>query len=114
MRRRDFIIGIVGSTVGWPLSARGQKLSKLPTLGFLGVDASLWSPWTSAFLERLRALGWIEGSTIQIEFRWSQGRPERYAEIAAEFVRLKVDVIVTNGSAAAVFKQATTAIPIVF
>ena len=62
----------------------------------------------------LRDLGWIEGRTIVIEYRWSEGRPERYAEIAAEFVRLKVDVIVTVGTAVPLVKQATSTIPIVF
>jgi putative ABC transport system substrate-binding protein len=59
-------------------------------------------------------LGWIEGRTIAIEYRWGEGRPERNAEIAAEFVRLKVDAIVTTGSAVPAVKQATAAIPIVF
>jgi putative ABC transport system substrate-binding protein len=83
-------------------------------IGFLGSDASAWSPWTAAFVERLHALGWIKGHTIAIEYRWSEGRPERVAEIAAEFVRLKVDVIVTNGDAAPTVKRATAVIPIVF
>ena len=65
-------------------------------------------------MQRLRDLGWIEGRTVAIEYRWAEGRSERYAEIAAEFVRLKVDVIVTVGSAVAAAKQATSAIPIVF
>jgi ABC-type uncharacterized transport system substrate-binding protein len=95
-------------------AARAQQPAKLPTIGFLGTDASAWSPWTAAFLGRLRELGWIDGRTIAIEYRWAQGRPERYAEIAAEFVRLKVDVIVTVGSAVAALKQATAVIPIVF
>ena len=63
---------------------------------------------------RLRELGWTEGRTIAIEYRWAEGRPERYAEIAAEFVRRKVDVIVTAGSAVPAVKQATSIIPIVF
>src|SRR5262245_40750757 len=73
-----------------------------------------FSPWTAAFVAHLRELGWIEGRTIAIEYRWSGGRTERYAEIAAEFVRLNVDVIVTVGSAAPTVKQATAVIPIVF
>jgi putative tryptophan/tyrosine transport system substrate-binding protein len=80
----------------------------------LGADESAFSPWTAAFVARLRELSWIEGSTIAIEYRWSQGRTERYAEIAAEFVRLKVDVIVTVGSAVPAVRQATAVIPIVF
>jgi hypothetical protein len=79
----------------------------LPTIGFLGADASAFSPWTAAFVARLGELGWIEGKTIAIEYRWSQGRSERYADIAAEFVRLKVDVIVTVGSAVPIVRQAT-------
>jgi putative tryptophan/tyrosine transport system substrate-binding protein len=71
-------------------------------------------PWTAAFVQRLHELGWIEGRTIAIQYRWAEGRPERWAEIAAEFVRLKVDVIVSGGNAAVAAKQASTAVPIVF
>jgi putative ABC transport system substrate-binding protein len=99
MRRREFITLLGGTAAGWPLAARAQLANKLPTIGFLGADASAFSPWTAAFVARLGELGWIEGKTIAIEYRWSQGRSERYADIAAEFVRLKVDVIVTVGSA---------------
>jgi ABC-type uncharacterized transport system substrate-binding protein len=113
MRRREFIAALGGVAV-WPLAARAQQASKLPTIGFLGADAAVFSPWTAAFVSRLRELGWIEGRTITIEYRWSQGRTERYAEIAAEFVRLKVDAIVTVGSAVPIVKQATSVIPIVF
>ena len=112
MRRREFIAGL--GAMAWPVAARAQQAGKLPTIGFLGGDASVWRPWTDAFVERLRALGWIEGRTVAIEYRWSEGRPERVVEIAAEFVRLKVDVIVTFGSAVATAKQATAVIPIVF
>jgi putative ABC transport system substrate-binding protein len=80
----------------------------------MGANASVFSPWTAAFVGRLRELGWIEGRTIAIEYRWSEGRPERNAEIAAEFVRLNVDVIVTLGSAVPALKQVTSSIPIVF
>jgi len=93
---------------------RAPARASVPTIGFLGTDASVWSPWTAAFVDRLRQLGWIDGRTVAIEYRWSQGRAERAAEIAAEFVRLKVDVIVTAGPAIATAKQATTVIPIVF
>jgi hypothetical protein len=82
------------------------------TIGFLGVEATVWSPWTAALVERLRELGWIDGRTIAIEYRWAEGRAERVAEIAAEFVRLKVDVIVTFGTAVPGVKQATATIPI--
>ncbi len=114
MRRRDFISLAGGAAACWPFAARAQQAAKLPTIGFLGADASAFSPWTAALVGRLRELGWIEGHTIAIEYRWSEGRPERYAEIAAEFVRLKVDVIVTVGTAVPIVKQATALIPIVF
>ena len=114
MKRREFITLLGGAAAAWPLSVRAQQPGKPPTIGFLGADASAFAPWTAAFVAGLRDLGWIEGRTIKIEYRWSEGRPERYAEIAAEFVRLKVDVIVTVGSAVPIIKQATSAIPIVF
>jgi putative ABC transport system substrate-binding protein len=114
LRRREFITLLGGAAAAWPFAARAEQPAKLPTIGFLGADASAFSPWTAAFVARLGELGWIEGKTIAIEYRWSQGRTERYAEIAAEFVRLKVDVIVTVGSAVPTVKQATAVIPIVF
>jgi putative ABC transport system substrate-binding protein len=113
MRRREFVT-LVGGTAAWPLTARAQQAGKLPTIGFLGSDPSAFSPWANAFVARLRELGWIENRSIAIEYRWSEGRTERYAEIADEFVRLKVDVIVTVGSAVPTVRQATTVIPIVF
>jgi putative ABC transport system substrate-binding protein len=113
MRRREFIVLISGASVAWPLAARTQQ-TRLPIIGFLGANAMAWSPWTTAFVQRLHELGWIEGHTIAIEYRWNEGQPERIAEIAAEFIRLKVDVIVTNAIAAPALKQATTVIPIVF
>jgi len=113
MKRRAFIT-LLGGAAARPLAARAQQANKLPTVGFLGADASAFSPWTAAFVARLGELGWIEGKTVAIEYRWSQGRSERYADIAAEFVRLKVDVIVTVGSAVPIVRQATAVIPIVF
>jgi hypothetical protein len=83
MKRREFIT-LLGGAAAWPLAARGQQAAKLPIVGFLGTDASGWRPWTSAFVQRLHELGWIEGRTIAIEYRWSEGRPERHAEIAAD------------------------------
>jgi putative ABC transport system substrate-binding protein len=112
-RRRDFIT-LLGGAAAWPVMARAQQSAKLPTIGVVGSDATIWSPWTTAFTQRLRELGWIEGRTIAIEYRWSQARPERLAAIAAEFVRLKVEVIVTAGPHVAALKQATSVIPIVF
>jgi putative tryptophan/tyrosine transport system substrate-binding protein len=114
MKRREFIQGIAGSTIAWPLAARAQQSNKLPTVGALLGDASSWKTWSAAFAKRLSQLGWIEGRTVATEYRWSEGHPERVAEFAAEFVRQKVDVIVTYGGAVATLKQATTSIPIVF
>jgi putative ABC transport system substrate-binding protein len=114
MRRREFIALLGGAAATWTLAARAQEAGKKPTIGFLGPDAEGWRPWTDAFVARLRELGWIDGQTVAIEYRWTEGRSERVAEIAAEFVRRKVDVIVTNGPSVATLKQATAVIPIVF
>jgi putative tryptophan/tyrosine transport system substrate-binding protein len=114
MRRREVITLAVCATA-WPLATRAQQAGKLPTIGVLGASTPLaWSRWVAALERRLRDLGWIEGRTISIEYRWAEGRSERYAKIAAELVRLNVDVIVTVGSAVSAVKQATSAIPIVF
>jgi putative ABC transport system substrate-binding protein len=113
MRRREFIT-LLGAATAWPRRTRAQQAGKLPTIGFLGADAAAFAPWTAAFVARLGELGWIEGKNVAIEYRWSQGRSERYAEIAAEFVSRKVDVIVTVGSAVPIVRQATVVIPIVF
>ena len=112
--RRNFIAALGGGAVGWPLAARAQQPPRLPTVGLLTPDASSWSAETAAFIGRLSQLGWIDGRTITIEYRWSEARPERVAEIAAEFARQKVDIILTSGDAVATLKQATTVIPIVF
>ena len=116
LKRREFITLLGGAAALWPLAARAQQAAKLPTIGFLGqTTRSAGSEWIAAFVQRLRELGWIEGRTIAIEYRWAEGRDERFAEIAAEFVRLKVDVIVTSGTPAVLAaKQATSVIPIVF
>ena len=116
MERRQFICLLGGGALAWPLAARAQQLGKLPTIGFLvsGTPSS-HGPWVTGFVQRLRELGWIEGRTITIEYRWAEGRSERFAEIAAELVRRKVDVIVTSATEAIVAaKQATSVIPIVF
>jgi len=115
VRRREFITLLGGAAATWPLAARAQHSAKPPTIGFLGAGtASAMSQWTAAFVQRLRELGWVEDRTIAIHYRWAEGRTERLAEIAAEFVRLKVDVIVTNSAAPVVAaKQATSVIPIV-
>src|SRR5262245_45625093 len=94
MRRRKFIT-LLGRAAAWPLAARGQQPAKLPTIGFLGAATpSAWSDRVAAFLQRLRELGWTDGHNVAIEYRWAEGRSERFAEIAAEFVRLKVNTIV--------------------
>ena len=114
MRRREFIT-LLGGVTAWPLAARAQQSAKLPTIGFLGTSTPLaMSQWIAAFVQRLRELGWIEGRTVALEYRWAEGRSERMAEIAAEFVRLKVDIIVTYATPPVVAaKQATAVIPIV-
>src|SRR3979409_608864 len=95
MRRRAFF-GVLGGAAGLPLAARAQQPAKLPTIGFFGPSTpSAMSQWVPAFVQRLRELGWIEGRTAAFEYRWAEGRSERFAEIAAEFVQLKVDIIVT-------------------
>jgi putative ABC transport system substrate-binding protein len=115
MKRREFI-SLLGGAVAWPLAARAQQPAKLPTIGYLGATTrSVESQRVAAFMQRLRELGWIEGRNFAIEYRWGEGRNERFAEFAAEFVQLKVDLIVTYGTAAVLAaKQATSAIPIVF
>ena len=112
MKRREFVTFLGGAAAAWPFAARAQQPAKIPTIGFLGAGTpSAWSQWTPVFLQRLRELGWIEGRTIAIEYRWGDG----LGEIAAEFVQLKVDVIFTNGTPPVLAaKQATSVIPIVF
>jgi len=116
IRRRKFLATLLGGAATWPLAARAQQPAKLPTIGFLGANTpAVQIRWTAAFVQRLRELGWIEGRTIAIEFRWAEGRSERAAEIVAEFVRQKVDVIVTGGTEYVLAaKQVTSVIPIVF
>src|SRR5262249_7937770 len=112
MRRRDFI-SLVGGTAAWPLAAHAQQPGKYRTIGFLGAATpSTASQYTAAFVQRLSELGCIENRTVAIEYRWAEGRNERLAEIAAEFVRANVDVIVTWGTASVLAaKQATSVIP---
>jgi putative tryptophan/tyrosine transport system substrate-binding protein len=114
MKRRE-VIAMLGGAAGWPLAARAQQTNKLPTIGFLGEGTpSSHGPLLAAFVQRLRELGWIEGRTVAIELRWGEGRNERFAEFAAEFVRLKVDIIVASGTANVLAaKQATAVVPIV-
>jgi ABC transporter substrate binding protein len=115
MKRREFITLLGGAAAAWPLAARAQQPGKLPTIGFLGASTSSnWAHWTAAFVRRLGELGWIAGRTVVIDYRWADGRSERLAEIASEFVRLQVDIIVSVGSGAVAAKQVTSSIPIVF
>jgi putative tryptophan/tyrosine transport system substrate-binding protein len=113
--RRELLVALGSAAAACPLAARAQQPANLPTIGFLvsGTPSS-HGQWVAAFVQRLRELGWIEGRTITIEYRWAEGRSERFAEIAAEFVRRKVDVIVTSATEAVVAaKQATSVIPII-
>jgi len=114
--RREFITLLGGAAAAWPVAARAQQSGMLPTIGYLGsATPATQGQWVAAFVQRLRELGWIEGRTIAIEYRWAEGRAERAAEIAAELVQRKVDVIVTSGTAVVVAAmQATSVIPIVF
>jgi putative ABC transport system substrate-binding protein len=116
IRRREFITLLGGAAVVLPLAAHAQQQAgKLPTIGYLSVaSAATAVQWRAAFVQRLYELGWIEGRTVAIEYRYAEGRRERFSEIAAEFVRLKVDVIVTTGNGAAAAKEVTSVIPIVF
>jgi putative tryptophan/tyrosine transport system substrate-binding protein len=115
VKRREFITLLGGAAAAWPLTARAQQAGKLPTIGFLGATTpSAAGLWLAAFVQRLRELGWMEGRNVAIEIRWGEGRPERFAEIAAELVRRKVDIILTSGAGVLAAKQATSIIPIVF
>jgi ABC-type uncharacterized transport system substrate-binding protein len=112
MKRREFIGLVSGAAAAWPLATRAQQPAPMPTIGFMGAGTqSGWSRWTAAFVQRMAGLGWVEGRTVAIEYRWAEGSSSRYEEIAAEFARLKVSAIVTVGGDAA--KQATSSIPIV-
>jgi putative ABC transport system substrate-binding protein len=114
MERREFIKIACGLAGAWPLAAAAQQLGKQRLIGVLGADATVWRPWTGALVARLRENGWIEGNNIAIEYRWAGGRSDRVSEVAAEFERRKVDLIVTYGSAATILGQTITSIPIVF
>ena len=115
MRRREFLSVLAGAAV-WPVTAPAQNVETVRRLGFLGAaTSSVGRPWLSALVRRLGELGWVEGRNIQIDVRWAEGRNDRAAEIAAEFARADLDLIVTwaTGPALAA-KRATSTIPIVF
>jgi putative tryptophan/tyrosine transport system substrate-binding protein len=114
--RRKFSATLGGAVVSWPLAARGQQPSKLPMIGvIIGGTPSTHGQLIAGFVQRLRELGWIEDRTVAIEYRWAEGRSERFAEFAAEFVRLKVDVILTHNTPPVLAaKQATSVFPIAF
>jgi putative tryptophan/tyrosine transport system substrate-binding protein len=112
MERRELIKLLSATIAAWPLVAQAQQGTPRH-IGVLGADATVWNSWTVAFVARLQELGWIEGDTIDIEYRWAGASSKRVSDFTAEFLRRHVDVIVTYGSAAAVLKQATTTIPIV-
>jgi putative tryptophan/tyrosine transport system substrate-binding protein len=117
IQRREFLATLGGAAAACPLTARAQgPMAKLPTIGFLGAATPLaWSQRVAAFVQRLRELSWTEGRTVVVEYRWAEGRSERFLEIAAEFAQLKVDVIVAAGTPAVLaVKQATSVVPIVF
>jgi putative tryptophan/tyrosine transport system substrate-binding protein len=115
MNRRTFIGLLGGAAAAWPLAARAQQPGKPPTIGILGSGSAAWRRLVSAFMQRLRELGYIENRTIAIEYRWTEGHDERYAAMAAELVGLKVDVIVALGTPAIVAaRKATAVISIVF
>ena len=114
MRRRRFIRGIA-AFAAWPLVARAQQSAR-PVIGYLGATNPSATPdRISAFVQRLRDLGWIEDRTVTIEYRWAEGSAKKFAEFATEFARLKVNVIVTQGVPGVLAaKNATSDIPIVF
>ena len=114
-RRREFITLLGGAAIAWPLAARAQQAPR-PVIGLLGSGtAAAQSEWTAALLQRLRELGWSEGRNLTIEYRWGEGRTERFSEIAAEFVQRKVTIILTHNTPPTLAaKQATSSIPIVF
>src|SRR5262245_54157587 len=96
---RRYFVSCLGGSAAWPVAARAQQGGRLPTIGFFSAgSAATQSNWPAALARCLGELGWIEGRTVAIEYRWAEGRNERLAEIAAEFVQRKVDVIVTHSA----------------
>jgi putative tryptophan/tyrosine transport system substrate-binding protein len=115
MRRREFLRWLSGAAGAWPFATHAQQPGRIPTIGFFGpASAESWAPWTKAFVDRLAELGWIDGRTVNVVFRWANGHGDRFNEIAAELVKLKVDLIVTSGSTTLQTKKQTSEIPIIF
>src|SRR5262245_15067784 len=112
IRRREFIFTLGGAAAAWPFATRAQQSSTMRRIGFLGpLSERTQLQWTAAFLKGLRDHGWIEGTTISIDYRWAEGRSDRFAELAAELVRREVNIIVTAGTEPAIaVKQATASI----
>jgi putative tryptophan/tyrosine transport system substrate-binding protein len=115
MRRREFITLIGGAGLAWPLGARAQQDGSIPRIGILWPGASLPAPpRMEAFRQGLRDLGFIDGQNVIIELRYAQGGVQQLPELAAELVRLKIDVIQASGDLAPrIAQQATTTVPIV-
>src|SRR6516225_318378 len=113
--RRKFLAALGGAVVAWPLAARAQQPGKVYRIGYITAGAANSAPHLlSAFHDALEALGWMEGKNVVYEDRYAENRLDRLSEVAAELVRLKVDVIVTGGTLAPLAaKQATATIPIV-
>jgi putative tryptophan/tyrosine transport system substrate-binding protein len=115
MRRRDFFGLAIGSAAfGWARLPFAQQSQRLPVIAFLGgATPAMWAPWTGAFVDRLKALGWIDGQTAKLEFRWAEGRPELYTQFAQEFAELNPNVIFATGAAVSAVIKATSTVPIV-
>ena len=116
MRRREFFgLAIGGTAFVWPCLTLAQQSGKLPIIGFLGgATPAMWAPWTGAYVDRLKALGWIDGQTAKLEFRWAEGRPELYTQFAQEFAKLNPNVMFASGAAVPAVMKATSTIPVVF
>lgn len=102
MERRQLLKVLCGVVGAWPIAAYAQQSGRPLSIGIVGANAAVWESWTAAFVARLRELGWIEGNNVAIAYRWAEGSSERVSEIAAEFLREKVNVIVTYGSAVSI------------
>jgi len=116
MRRREFIGLAFGSTAFvWPRRTLAQQSGKLPIIGFIGgATPAMWAPWTGAFVDRLKSLGWIDGQTVKLEFRWAEGRPELHTQFAQELAKLNPNVMFASGNELAAITKITSTIPTVF